>query len=135
MEEAKTKLILTIITFMLGIFMVLEGSGITSIGTGDNNAPGPILILAGLIFVLAGIMIICGKKTKLNNFLAALMTAVMGIIGGWVSLYGDTSNFSGNGILIFHITDLPLERIMFGFGSLLCFLVSAYAFNLFLKNK
>ena len=115
--------------------MCLEGLEITDIGTNENNAPGPILIMVGFIFILVGVMIIFGKRRKLNNFLASLLTAIMGIIGGWISLYGDSSNFSGNGMLVSHITKLPLERIMFGFSSLLCFLVSVYAFWLFLKSK
>ena len=134
-NETKTKIILTTTAFLLGIFLCLEGLEISNIGTNENNAPGPILILVGFIFILAGVMIIFGKKTKFNNFLASLLTAIMGIIGGWISLYGDTSNFSGNGMLISQITNLPLERIMFGLGSLICFLVSAYAFRLFLKSK
>ena len=134
-NETKTKIILTTTAFLLGIFLSLEGLEIINIGTNENNAPGPILILVGFSFILAGVMIIFGKRRKLNNFLASLLTAIMGIIGGWISLYGDSSNFSGNGMLVSHITKLPLERIMFGFSSLLCFLVSVYAFWLFLKSK
>ena len=134
-NETKTKIILTTTAFLLCIFLCLEGLEITDIGTNENNAPGPILIMVGFIFILVGVMIIFGKRRKLNNFLASLLTAIMGIIGGWISLYGDSSNFSGNGMLVSHITKLPLERIMFGFSSLLCFLVSVYAFWLFLKSK
>lgn len=134
-NETKTKIILTTTAFLVGIFLCLEGLEITDIGTNENNAPGPILIMVGFIFILVGVMIIFGKRRKLNNFLASLLTAIMGIIGGWISLYGDSSNFSGNGMLVSHITKLPLERIMFGFSSLLCFLVSVYAFWLFLKSK
>jgi hypothetical protein len=134
-KETRTKIILTTTAILFGIFLCLEGLEITNIGTRENNAPSPILMLAGLIFILAGIMIIYGKRSKLNNVLASLLTAIMGIIGGWISLYGDTSNFLGNGMFISHITNLPLERIMFGFGSLICFLVSGYAFRLFLRSK
>lgn len=134
-KEAKTKIKLTIITALVGLFLFLEGLGITNFSRHEKNAPGAILILVGLIFILAGIMITFGKKTKLNHFLASLLAAIMGIIFAWISLYGDAANFSGNGMLVPYISKLPQDRIIFCLGSLLCFLVSAYAFRLFLKNK
>jgi len=69
-KETKTKYIISAGCFFIGIFLCLEGSGITHFGEAKNNTPGLIVILAGVIFLLASLMIHTGKKERLNNFLA-----------------------------------------------------------------
>jgi len=134
MEEHKTDIKIAIATFLISVYLFLEGSGITNISDGEQDAPGWILMLTGFVFMLTGIMILFRHKKNINNLLASLFAAVMGFIGGWVSLYGDEASLSGKGMLGY-IFDMPFERVAFGFGSILSFLISAYAFNLFLKNR
>jgi len=134
-KETKTKYSVSIMCSLIGLFLCLEGMEITHLSENKNNAPGEILILTGVIFILASVMVHAGKKEKLNNFLASILTSIMGLIFAWVGLFGGSSGFSDNGTLLSMITDLPLDRIMFGFGSLLCFLISAIAFSMFLKSK
>jgi hypothetical protein len=134
-KETKKKYSVTIGCFFISLFLLSEGSGITHFGKNENDTPGFIIVLVGVIFLLAGFIIHIVKKERLNNFLASILTFIMGAIFGWISLFGNESNFSGNGALLSFITELPIGRIMFGFGSLITFLVSAIAFYMFLHPK
>lgn len=134
-KDTKTKYTLSLTFSLIGIFICLEGLGITHLGENKNNTPGEILVLTGIIFIIASIMIHMDKRKKINNFLASLLTLIMGILMGWVSLFGKASGFSGNNTVLALITDLPIDKLMFGLGSLLCFVVSAIAFSMFLKSK
>ncbi len=134
-KELKSKYSSSIVCFLVGLFLSLEGSGLTQFGKHEENAPGPIIVMAGVVFILAGIMILVGKKEKLNNLLASILIFIMGLIGGWVSLFGNSLNTSSNDMFLSYISGLPLDRIMFGFGSILCFIVSAFAFRSFLKSS
>ena len=134
-KETKTKLIITIGCFFLGIYYLLEGLDITHFGDMENDTPRFMLVFVGFIFLLVSIMVQVGKKERLNNFLASVLTFVMGLMFGWVSLFGKESGFSGNGVLISYITNLPVGRIMFGMGSIVSFIIAIIAFRMFLKPK
>lgn len=134
-KETKTKLTITIGCFFLGIFYLLEGFDITHFGEMENDTPRLMLVFVGFIFFLVSIMVQVGKKERLNNFLASVVIFVMGLMFGWVSLFGKESGFSGNGILISYITNLPVGRIMFGIGSIISFIIAIVAFRMFLKPK
>ena len=134
-KETKTKLTITIGCFFLGIFYLLEGLDITHYGEMENDTPRLMLVFVGFIFFLVSIMVQVGKKKRLNNFLASVVIFVMGLMFGWVSLFGKESGFSGNGILISYITNLPVGRIMFGIGSIISFIIAIVAFRMFLKPK
>ena len=134
-KENKTKLIITIGCFFLGIFYLLEGLDITHYGEMENDTPRLMLVFVGFIFLLVSIMVQVGKKKRLNNFLASVVIFVMGLMFGWVSLFGKESGFSGNGVFLSYITDLPVGRIMFGVGSIVSFIIAIVAFRMFLKAK
>ena len=134
-KETKTKLIISIVCFCLSVFYFLEGLDITHFGEMENETPRLMLVFVGFIFLLVSIMVQVGKKERLNNFLASVLTFVMGLMFGWVSLFGKESGFSGNGVFISYITNLPVGRIMFGIGSIVSFIVAIIAFRMFLKPK
>ena len=134
-KETKTKLTITIGCFFLGIFYLLEGLDITHFGEMENDTPRLMLVFVGFIFLLVSVMVQVGKNKRLNNFLASVVIFVMGLMFGWVSLFGKESGFSGNGILISYITNLPVGRIMFGIGSIISFIIAIVAFRMFLKPK
>lgn len=134
-KETKTKYAMSIGCFIIGTFYLLEGLRSTHFGEKTEGTPDFIIALVGFSFLLASIMILVGKKERLNNFLASILIFIMGLMSGWVSLFGKSSNFSGDGALLSLITDLPVDRIMFGFGSIMSFVVSIIAFRMFLKPK
>ncbi len=93
MEEQKTNIKIAIIILLISVYLFLEGAGVTNVSDAEQDAPGWILILTGFVFMLTGIMILFRHKKNINNLLASLLTAVMGFVGGWVSLYSDEANF------------------------------------------
>ncbi len=132
-KETRKKYSISIVCILMGLFLFLDGSGLTHFDEYEKNAPGPIIVLVGVIFMIAGIMVLVGNKEKLNNLLASILIFLMGLIGGWISLFGKSSNLSSNDMFISFMTGLPLDRIMFGVGSVLCFIISAFAFRSFLR--
>ena len=134
-KETKTKLTITIGCFFIGVFYFLEGLDITHYGEMENDTPRFMLVFVGFIFLLVSIMVHIGKRERLNNFLASVLIFVMGLMFGWISLFGKESGFSGNGILISYITNLPVGRIMFGIGSIVSFIIAIVAFRMFLNQK
>ena len=134
-KETKTKLQLAIGAFSTGIFLLLESLHITQFDTSPTNTPGSILALVSLIFIIVGVMLLFTHNAKLNHLFASILTSIMGIVIGWAGLFGEESKFYGNNSIISFVTIIPMHRILFVLGSLLCFFVSAYAFKLFLQTK
>ncbi len=134
-KESKDKLYLVIVSFSFGIFLLLEGLNITQFGETKNNTPEWILAVVGFMFILAGVMILIGGKARWNDLFASIVIALMGIVFGWISLFGDSSGFSGGVAILSDITGISFQRILFGLGSLSCFSVSIYAFIQFYKKS
>ncbi|MDF1762764.1 MAG: hypothetical protein P1U57_05080 [Oleibacter sp.] len=124
-KQYKERLKIGVLAIGLGVFCCLEGLGITTFKDLESDSRW-VPILVGLPFLFAGISVICGKEhPKLNDFLAFLITGLMGLLFLWGSFLGSPSGFSGNVIL---------SRIMFGAGSVCLFSVSLYAFICFIKK-
>ena len=134
-KETKTKLTISFGCFIIGVFYILEGLNVTRYGEMVNDTPRFMLVFVGFIFLLASIMVQVGKNKRLNNLLASVLIFVMGLMFGWISLFAKESGFSGNGMILSYITNLPVGRIMFGIGSIISFIIAMIAFRMFLKEK
>lgn len=127
------KLAITLLCLLIGGFLLLIGMGIIPHAESDANAPGPVIALGGLIFLVAGAMVLVGMKSRYNDLLAAVFCAILGVVAGWVSLYGTDTGFSGGLPLISRDTNVAIARAVFGFGAFICFAISAWALTLFLR--
>lgn len=105
--------------------------------TDDANfgAPRWLIGIAGSIFVIAGLMILLGEKSNINNFLAGCLLTGMGLVGGWVGIFGSDQGFSGGIPFVPETVNISIARGIFGIGSLFCLLMAAYAFKLQLEDK
>lgn len=115
--------------------MLLEGLQITRLGAPANDTPYWILSIAGLAIIVAGtMMLLRNAASKWNDLLAFIFTALLGSIGTWIALFSAEEHIDGNVSFLSDYLGLPLGRIMFGFGALLCFAVSLYALKLFIRK-
>ena len=121
--------------FGTGFLIMLAAVDVIPIDEAGLNAPRWVLGLCGFVFALAGIMIYLGNKSKWNHLLAAVLVFAMGSIGGWVAFFGEGDNFSGGTTLLSVDSNISLARIMFGFGALICFLISLYGVNMHFKER
>lgn len=99
------------------------------------GAPKWIVGIAGSIFAIAGLIMLLGEKSKINNLLAGCLLAGLGLIGGWVGLFGSDEGFSGGLPFLPETVNISLARSIFGMGALICFLLAAYAFKLQYEYK
>jgi hypothetical protein len=84
---------------------------------------------------MAGVMVLLGEKSPINNLLGGLLVLSFAVVGGWIAFFGDADQFSGGIPLLTESNNVIIARILFGSGSLVCFLVAIYAFKLQFKPK
>ncbi len=131
--------LIALLVMCLGGFLVLEGLQITSFGEPTENTPYWVVTLAGVVFCIAGLALL-SEAAIWRDLCAAMITAAMGVLGAWVSLYGDDANMSGSfsfggNIRVFSaIADVSVARIAFGIGALMCFGLSLYALRCFAEK-
>ena len=75
------------------------------------------------MFIAAGLLVLLGLRGRLNDLFASAIIASMAVLFGWIDLYGDDGGFSGGGALASRLTGLPINRVMFGLGSVFCLAV------------
>lgn len=83
------------------------------------HAPLWIIFLSGVVFVIAGIMLLLRQHAQLNNLLAALLLASMAAVGGWITFFAPSDGFSGGVPFLSEVQNTALARGFFGLGTLL----------------
>jgi hypothetical protein len=130
----RKNLLFALLFIAVGAFIVAISAGWVPVDDADVNAPLWLLALVGGIFALAGVMVLYGRDSRVNDLLAAILMAAMGIIGGWVAVYSASGDISGGVFFLPRDMNVMLGRILFGSGSLICFGVAAYAVSRFLNR-
>lgn len=115
---------------VMGFAVMAFSLGLLPVDESMVGAPKWIVGIAGSIFAIAGLIMLLGEKSKINNLLAGCLLAGMGLIGGWVGLFGSDEGFSGGLPFLPDTVTISLARSVFGMGALICFLLAAYAFKL-----
>ena len=135
MQTPRTgNLIVALLCIALGGFLALVAGGLIESDPTGRHAPDFIIALCGSVFIIAGIMILVGRQSRINDLLAAILCMTFGIIGAWVAIYGASEGFSGGLPFISDEANTRLARGAFGLGSLSCFAISGWAFKRFYRS-
>ena len=119
-----------------GIFLiVVAGEWFDNLKPQPNDAPNAIIALAGLVFVIAGLMVFVGQQSRMNDILAAILCAIFGVMGVWVAFISSDHGFSGGIPFVSRETHIIIGRAMFGLGSIISFALSIWALRRFVSNK
>src|SRR5210317_2449121 len=116
----KSILPVALLCIALGGFLILVACGLIEDDPSKRHAPDLIIALCGSVFLIAGIMILVGHHSRVNDLLAAILCMTFGIIGAWVAIYGASEGFSGGLPLLSDEANTRLARGVFGLGSLSC---------------
>jgi len=119
---------------VLGLFPILMVTGVLDIGESEANAPAWVIIVTGMVFVLAGLMILAGQQSRFTAFCAALLCGCFGLVGAWVALAAPGEGFSGGIPFAPESFNVMLARWMFGIGALISFTISIFAFRQYLRS-
>lgn len=116
-----------------GVLTCLEAFGITDVGNLSADIPRWLLALVGALFIVAALMIVVPMSSAMNHLMASLIITSMGLICGWIGLFGAASGFSGGAAAVAELTGFPLQRVVFALGALFCFGGAAYALSCFVR--
>lgn len=119
----------------IGMFIVLMALDIIPTDEADKNAPDWVILACGAIFFLTGIMIKLGDRGRWSDLLAGFLILAFALVGGWIAVFGAGEKMSGGFWFASRETNISIARLVFGFGSLICLAISAYAFRRFLRKE
>ncbi|MGI9233775.1 MAG: hypothetical protein ACR2RD_09110 [Woeseiaceae bacterium] len=121
---------------MWGLFCIALGCLPISIALGlfpvePDTVMAPLWVVAGagLVFVIAGIMILLAHYSRANDLLAGILCMLFGVMGTWVSLFSSRDGFSGGLFFLSYDQNVTIGRWVFGLGALISFSVAVYAFR------
>lgn len=121
---------LALIAIACGGYALLAASGVIP-GQIENDTPAWVVALAGIAFVIAGIMIFLRNYSRALDLFAAIILASFTLIAGWIAFYASSEGFSGGIPFLPNDMNVSLARVMFGLGTVLCFGGFLYALNRF----
>jgi hypothetical protein len=115
------------------------GVGLLPVPGGPRNLHAPlwVVLLAGLVFLLAGAAVLIQAMGRANEsgdlpfdapfwlragqyLVGVTIFASFALIGSWIALAGEARQFSSN--VPFFGGAALIARIMFGFGAVICWL-------------
>ena len=89
-------------------------------GQDSLNGPPWVGVLAGGVFVLAGIAMLAGPQARVTHVLAAVLLLSLAAIGGWIAVAASSAGFSGGVPFLPGWLNVSIARVMFGCGALIC---------------
>ena len=113
----------------LGCYPLALALGLFPVDGGALKAPLWVVAGAGLVFIIAGLMILLADHARANDLLAGVLLLLFGIMGAWVSLFGTSEGFSGGLPFLPRDVNIAFGRWLFGLGALICFALCGYAFR------
>jgi hypothetical protein len=121
---------LALVAIACGGYALLAASGVLRLQTA-NNTPVWVIGLAGVMFVIAGVMIFLRNYSRALDLLAAIVLASFTLITGWITFHASSEGFSGGIPFLPNDMNVSFARVMFGLGALLCFGGFLYALKRF----
>jgi len=128
-DSGRHRLIVGLLCIALGAFPLSIALGLLPVDEADVYAPMWVVAVSGLVFLIAGCMIILGNHSWANDLLAGILCLLFGVVGVWVALFSPSEGFSGGVPLLSNAANVTLARWVFGFGALISFSISVYAFR------
>ena len=122
---------MALLCMALGGMLLLVAGGFFIDNPDQQNAPDFVIAMCGSAFIVAGCMILVGRRSRFNDLLAAILCLLFGATGAWVALFSPSDGFSGGLPLISSEANIRLARWVFGLGSLVCFALAAWALKRF----
>lgn len=115
-----------------GAIFVIAGCGIMAIGGGvipvdpsSVHAPGWVIVLCGVVFALAGVMVCLNGKTGewMNEAFALLLMVCFATVFSWVAFGPGERQFSGGasagGVGVGGSVGSTAGRVAFGIGAVM----------------
>lgn len=115
------------ICILFGIYPLAIASGFLNVDSESVHAPMWIVGLCGLVFIIAGCMILFRQYGRLVDMLAAFVCLSFAVVGIWVSLFSPSDGFSGGIPFVSKELNHFLARGMFGLGAIISLLICTYA--------
>ncbi len=128
-------MVLACLCLVIGAAIMLVAAGIINVADENVHAPRWVLGLCGLVFLLGGLMILAGAKSRFNALGATLMCGSFGLVGAWITFYSPDDSITGGLPFLSQSTNAAMGRWMFGAGALISFAIAWVALRQFLRWK
>jgi len=106
-------------TIAIGLYPVAMSLDLLP-GRASLNGPPWVGVLAGGVFVLAGLAMLAGQRSRVTHVLVAVLLLSLTAIGGWIAIAASAGGFSGGIFFLPGWVNVAIARVMFGFGALVC---------------
>lgn len=114
----------------VGLAIVAVATGIIPSDPAKFHAPKWIVGLCGFAFAAAGFKLVTINRPAVSRWVGPVLVACFGVIGLWVGLFGEASQFSGGIPLVSAETNVSVARWTFGgIGAVLLMLVPVMLYN------
>ena len=131
----RSRILLSVFLVLIGLLIVSLALDLVPIEESKIHAPrwliGLIDVLCIAIAIVAGI----GRPTAVSSICAGVFVMGFTLVTGWIALFGESENFSGNLPLLSARANTILARVMFGAISAMGLAISIVALRKSFRKK
>lgn len=109
---------------LIGLFIILAGSGVIPADPDSFNGPHWLVALCGLLIFLAGASVLASNYPRLRLSVIALLLAGFATVAVWMALFAAPEGWRGGILFLPQDINAWIARILVGSGIL----VLVYAF-------
>ena len=106
-----------------GIAICLIGLHVIPVDPASVHAPDWVLLVAGSVFAMGGLAIVCRDDPLVVAALGNLIVLSFAAIAAWVSLRGPAEQFSSNVPFLSREATVGVARTVFGASAVICGLI------------
>jgi len=132
--SSRARLVYGLGCITLGCFPILVSTGLLDAWKSASLAPYWVVVGTGVIFIIAGFMILMAHHSRVNDLLAAVLLMIFGILGVWASLFGTSESISGGLPFFSREINVLIGRWVFGISALISFALCAWAIRRGMAN-
>jgi hypothetical protein len=97
-----------------------------------------IVGLSGIVFIVAGCMILLRQHDRMVDVLAAFICFCFAVTGAWVSLFSPPDGFSGGILFVSEELNIIFASVAFGIGTIatsLMYICNPSSFSMNMEHK
>ncbi len=117
-----------------GLFFLAGAFGIVPLEPAGDT-PIWVVGMCGVVFAVAGVMILLGPQSPMTSLGAAILCAAFGAIGSWVALFAAPESISGGLPFVSAETNGKIGKVFFGLGALMSFAIAGVAWRQFRRSR
>lgn len=135
MHQSRETILTGAFCMLAGVLPILVVVDWLPVDPASIHAPSWVLLVIGAVFIIAGLMVIVGLRSRLNDALAAILLIGFAALGFWAAFGADADTMTGGIPFVSRETNASIGKWLFAIGAIMSGGMAVYAIKRALRTE